>query len=104
MPTYRIALIATGIFILHMASASAEIFNERFCKKEYPKDPTACTRYIEQQDHKLFTGGGSQQSQQYSNDTLYYDPQREQEKLRTRKPVKGSIIMDSGPAKEIPMQ
>jgi hypothetical protein len=103
---FKLTLAVSGIaLIFSAATASSETFNQEFCKKEHPGDVTNCVRYFERQDHKLFTGdNGPAAPSAPSSETIPYDAANEARKLRLRKPVAGEIIMDSGPAKEIPLK
>jgi hypothetical protein len=101
-------ILATSCAILVFTAASAvsaETLNQTFCRKEHPGDYNACLQYEEKQDHKLFTGDTGQAGPSAgSSETIPYDPANEARKRRSFKPVPGSIIMDSSPAKEIPMK
>src|SRR6185312_15935703 len=99
---FSIAFVLFFAILLFLAEgASGETFNEKFCRGEHPNDDT-CLKWAEQEDHKsLILGGGEKH-----RSILYivpYDPAEEERKLKLWKPAPSGIIMDSSPAKEIPM-
>lgn len=97
---------AVALLALTTTAATADTFNQRFCRQEHPGDVSACVGWLDQQDHKLFIGETGQPAHSPpTSENVTYDKANEARKLLLRMPVPGEIpISDGRPAKEIPLR